>query len=354
VVDLEAYVSRLREELRRRSLHEERLVAEAREHLVDRITEGMRRGLPRDAAAQEAFEQFGSPEAIAAAAAAERYEMSTRWGFLAVVWDRKWWILVPTITLAMAAIVTSYYLLPVRYRSEALLEIRPISPAAVADRAAARIEATSNVLTRSRLRQMIEELHLYERERRTSPIDAIVRQARRDVTIAMSEEQGTDAQTFAVRFVASDPRQAQRATARVASLIIGENAKQHEAQVSASVAFLDLQIAKLKQRLDADEDAMRVERGKRRHRTDDIEYDVLRGSYQELLKRRQESLVAAELIRRQVGEQVRILDAPSLPESPIGPTHAQVGAVGGGGGLLLGLVAVALSTRRRRDLASQR
>ena len=58
--------------------------------------------------------------------------------------------------------------------------------------------------SRTRLQQMIKELNLYERERRTSRIDEVVRQARRDVTIAMSEEPGSDAQTFAVRFVASD------------------------------------------------------------------------------------------------------------------------------------------------------
>jgi uncharacterized protein involved in exopolysaccharide biosynthesis len=346
VVELEAYVRRLREELRRRSLDEERLVAEVREHLVDRINEGMRRGLSLDAAAQEAFEQFGSPEAIAVSAAAERYEMSTRWGVLSVMWERKWWIVVPTVALASAAVFTSYYLVPVRYQSQAFFEITPMSPATAAGHARGHVQAMSEVLTsRTRLQQMIEELNLYERERRTSPIDAVVRQARRDVSIAMSDRPGIDTQTFEVRFVASDPRLAQRATARLASFIIDENVRQHEVRASGSVAFLDLQIAKLKQRLDADEDAMRFERGKLRHRTDDIEYEVLRDSYQELQKKRQESIIAAEFGRRQVGDQVRILDPPSLPESPLGPTRAQFGAIGGGGGFLLGLAFVAFSRR---------
>jgi uncharacterized protein involved in exopolysaccharide biosynthesis len=254
----------------------------------------------------------------------------------------------------MAAIVTSYYLLPVRYQSQAFLEIRPMSPAAASDRARARVQAMSVALTsRTRLRQMIEELHLYERERRTNSIDAVVRQARRDVTIAMSEEPGTDAQTFAVRFVASDPRLAQRATARLASLIIEENVSQHVAQASAGVAFFEAQIATLKRRLDEDEDAMRVARGKP-HRSDEIEHEVLQGWYQELVKRRQESIGATELERRQVGDQIRILEAPDIPEAPIGPTRVQLGAFGGGGGFLLGLAFVAFSVGRRRALDARR
>lgn len=207
--------------------------------------------------------------------------------------------------------------------------------------------------SRTRLQQMIKELNLYERERRTSRIDEVVRQARRDVTIAMSEEPGSDAQTFAVRFVASDPRLAQRGTARLASLIIEENVSQHVAQGSAVGAFFEAQIATFKRRLDEGEDAMRVARGKP-HRSDEIEHEVLRSTYQELLKRRQESIVAWELERRQVGEQIRILEAPDIPEAPIGPSRVQVGAFGGGGGLLLGLAFVAFSAGRRNALESER
>jgi hypothetical protein len=56
---VDAYVSRLREELRRRWLDDDRLVSEAREHLVDRIADGMRRGLTREAAEQQAIREFG-------------------------------------------------------------------------------------------------------------------------------------------------------------------------------------------------------------------------------------------------------------------------------------------------------
>ena len=124
---LEAYVRRLSEELRRRWLDDERLVAESREHLVDRIENGARRGLSRDAAEQQAFGGFGSPEAVAECAAAERYQMWNRWGLLAVVWDRKWWILIPTIASGVIASVASYYVISVRYQSEASLELIPVS-----------------------------------------------------------------------------------------------------------------------------------------------------------------------------------------------------------------------------------
>ncbi len=105
---LEAYLRRLREELRRRWLDDDRLVAEAREHLVDRIDDGVRRGLTREAAEQQAFREFGSPETIAACSAAERYPMGDRWGFIGMVWDRKWSVLTPALAAAVVTSLTAY------------------------------------------------------------------------------------------------------------------------------------------------------------------------------------------------------------------------------------------------------
>jgi uncharacterized protein involved in exopolysaccharide biosynthesis len=278
--DLEAYLKRLGEELRRRWLDEDRLVAEAREHLVDRIDDGMRRGLSRVAAEQEAFRSFGAPETIAACSVAERYPMGNRWGFLGMVWDRKWSVLIPTIAVAAVASSTSYYVLPVRYQSEAFLEFTPASSAYIPDPAATHIKGMSDALTSpTRLERIIEDLNLYERERQTTPIDSVVRQMRHDISvIAMPDEQGTDVRAFLVRFEASDPRLAQRGTERLASLFI------------------------------------------------------------------QEHLTASEL--RQTAARLKIVEPPRAPAQPVGPRPGQLGAIGGGVGLVLGLVFIASARRR--------
>jgi uncharacterized protein involved in exopolysaccharide biosynthesis len=346
---LEAYVRRLSEELRRRWLDDDRLVAESREHLVDRIEDGVRRGLSREAAEQQAFGGFGSPEAVAECAAAERYQMWNRWGFLAVVWDRKWWILIPTIASAVIASVASYYLMPVRYQSEASLELIPVSTEHVPGRTKNRLKGMSDVLTsRTRLERVIEDLNLYERERRTTPIESVIRQMRRDISITTTTEEEADVAAFVVRFEAPDPRLAQLATARLASLFVEENMRRHELQTAGDFAVLDTQIDNVKRQLESYEDNLAVSSNKAHRRTAAIEYEVMQSSYKELLSRRQESILAAGVERRQTGEQIRIVDPPRIPERPVGLSPAQFGAIGGGSGLVLGLAFIA-SARRRRD-----
>jgi hypothetical protein len=148
VSSLEVYLTRLRHELRRRWLDDDRFVEEAREHLVDRIEDGVQRGLSRDAAEQDAFRGFGSPETIADCAAAERYPLWNRWGAFAVIWDRKWWIVVLTISMAVLEMIASPYVVPVRYRPEAFMELRQVSTDTPPSRDGARLQAMSESLTK--------------------------------------------------------------------------------------------------------------------------------------------------------------------------------------------------------------
>jgi HAAS len=73
---LEAYLGRLERELRKRGLEDRRIVAEAREHLVDALQDGLQCGLSVDAAESEALVRFGPPELVAAHFATKRHRMS--------------------------------------------------------------------------------------------------------------------------------------------------------------------------------------------------------------------------------------------------------------------------------------
>ena len=71
------------------------------------------------------------------------------------------------------------------------------------------------------------------------------------------------------------------------------------------------------------------------------DYATLQTSYSNLLTKREDSKLAANLERRQYGEQFRVLDAASLPEKPFNRMN-RILVTGGGavGGLLLGLTLV--------------
>jgi protein tyrosine kinase modulator len=68
--------------------------------------------------------------------------------------------------------------------------------------------------------------------------------------------------------------------------------------------------------------------------------------YAELLKKSQESQMAAALETRQIGEQFRLLEVARAPERPVSPNRPQLNLLGVLGGIALGLGFVALAEYR--------
>jgi capsular polysaccharide biosynthesis protein len=72
------------------------------------------------------------------------------------------------------------------------------------------------------------------------------------------------------------------------------------------------------------------------------------------LKKRNQSVLATDLERRQQGEQFRVLDPPNLPEKPTFPKRPLFAAGGLGGGLALGLVFVFLPEFVKKSIRNER
>ena len=73
------------------------------------------------------------------------------------------------------------------------------------------------------------------------------------------------------------------------------------------------------------------------------DYQTLQSTYTNLLAKKEDSKVAANLERRQIGEQFKILDPARLPERPTSPNRPQLQSMGlmagiGVGVLLMGLI----------------
>jgi polysaccharide chain length determinant protein (PEP-CTERM system associated) len=67
------------------------------------------------------------------------------------------------------------------------------------------------------------------------------------------------------------------------------------------------------------------------------DHEAMTQSYQGLLKKAEESNMAASMEQRQIGEQFRIVDPPRIPEKPTSPDRVRLTLFGTLGGLLLGL-----------------
>jgi uncharacterized protein involved in exopolysaccharide biosynthesis len=72
------------------------------------------------------------------------------------------------------------------------------------------------------------------------------------------------------------------------------------------------------------------------------DYTTLQATYQSLLAKREESKLAADLERRNIGEQFRVLDPARIPERPFSPNRPLIVLGGAGVGLVLGLLIVVL------------
>jgi polysaccharide chain length determinant protein (PEP-CTERM system associated) len=70
------------------------------------------------------------------------------------------------------------------------------------------------------------------------------------------------------------------------------------------------------------------------------DYTTLQTTYQSLLQKREDSQIAANLERRNIGEQFRVLDPARVPERPFSPNRLLINLGSAGAGLALGLVLI--------------
>jgi uncharacterized protein involved in exopolysaccharide biosynthesis len=362
---LEAYLKRLDRELALRGIWSSRVIEEAREHLIDATEDGLGRGLALDAAEREAVERFGAPETIAAHVEAERHGM-TKWKdrfarSLGAVWRRRWWVLVPAVLSAAATTVLSYYFLPTRYRSEASIIVVPqrVSPGYIRSSVTGQLgdrlqQINDQVMSRTRLERIIKDFNLYELERRSGPIDAVIAKMRGDIRVIIRTShnpQNDELGMFSVGFVSSTPRAALQVTERLANLFIEENLRDRAVRAEGTIQFIDAQIKDVRRQIidyEATLDGLRAQsHGRRLSQADLLPYDVLQETYKALLTKSQESRMAANLERRQIGEQFKIIEPARLPERPVGPRRFSVNLMGGLAGLALALTFVGVSSARQ-------
>ena len=83
------------------------------------------------------------------------------------------------------------------------------------------------------------------------------------------------------------------------------------------------------------------------------DYQTLQGMYTSLLSKKEDSKVAANLERRQIGEQFKILDPARLPERPTSPNRPQLQSMGLMAGLGFGVALMGLIEYLDKTLKSE-
>jgi capsular polysaccharide biosynthesis protein len=83
------------------------------------------------------------------------------------------------------------------------------------------------------------------------------------------------------------------------------------------------------------------------------DYETLQAMYRALLAKREDSKIAENLERRQIGEQFKVIDPARRPERPSSPDRLLINASGAGAGALLALAFIALLEYRDRGLRTE-
>ena len=165
---------------------------------------------------------------------------------------RRWWILLP-FAIGLAAAPVLARLAPERFRSEALLLVIPqqvpndyVTPTMTQSIEERLPAITDQILSRSRLEQIIRQMDLYKSEQSREVMEDIVQRMRKDVTTSAA---GKDVNSFRVTYVSDSAETARKVTERLASLYIEQNLKDRENQADSTSQFLTTQLDEAKRRL---------------------------------------------------------------------------------------------------------
>jgi uncharacterized protein involved in exopolysaccharide biosynthesis len=268
---------------------------------------------------------------------------------------RLWWVLIPTLASAALTATLSYYYLPTRYQTHTTILVVPqrVPESYVRSTVTTRIEdrlqsLTQQIMSRTRQERIIRDFNLYADERKSNVMEDVVERMRRDIHIEV-----VNGDAFRVSYISDAPRTAMRVTERLASLFIEENLRDREVLAEGTSQFLESQTEDLKRRIIAKEAELKTMRAKAGgaplSEAELLPYEVLKDSYKSLLTRQHEARMSANLERRQIGEQFKLLDPARLPERPVGPRRTVVNLLGASLGLGVGLAFVGISARRKKE-----
>jgi polysaccharide chain length determinant protein (PEP-CTERM system associated) len=168
---------------------------------------------------------------------------------------RRRWIVISLFAVGVAAAPLLAPLVPERYRSETLILVVPqrvpdsYVKTTVTQTVADRLPTiTEQILSRSRLERIIQEMDLYTGERSRMVMEDVVARMRLDINVGMVGNQ-QDANSFRITYTSDNAEVARRVTERLASSYIEQNITDRENQADSTSQFLGTQLEEAKRRL---------------------------------------------------------------------------------------------------------
>lgn len=181
------------------------------------------------------------------------------------IWRRRKWLAIFIFIEVFAAITSVVIFLPNVYQSTAtiLVERQQVPEAFVKATVTGSLDIrlqtiTQEVLSRSRIEDLINRFDLYQDVRKREPIERVIETMRKDIAIEQTQlsrgGNGTEATVaFTVSYKGKDPQKIAQVTNTIASFYIDENLKVRERQAAGTAEFLSAQLKDVKRELEEQE-----------------------------------------------------------------------------------------------------
>ena len=186
-----------------------------------------------------------------------------------IVRRRRWWLVLPVI-VCWSAVWTVTLFLPAVYRSESLILVEQqkvpehyVVPNVAADLQERLQSMTQQILSRTRLRHIIDDLRLYASDRSRFGPDELVDRMRKDIKIELVEtpNRPEELTAFRIYYSGSDPRLTQQVTSALSAFFIDENLRARERQSEDTTDFLGTQLQEARKHLEEQEAKLREFKG---------------------------------------------------------------------------------------------
>ena len=171
---------------------------------------------------------------------------------------RRKWLIVFTFLFIMLAASVYCVVTPELYKSETTILIIPQSVPQDYVRSTVSVKVEQQlatikqqVMSRTTLMKVMEELRLFEKERKSLAPEEVVELMRKRVGIEVVQGKSRDtSDAFTLSFLYENPKSAMFGASRLASFFIDENLKTREQQAVGTSEFLESQLKETKARLE--------------------------------------------------------------------------------------------------------
>jgi len=178
----------------------------------------------------------------------------------AILRRRLWIIVVPPVLFAISAYILSLFL-PSRYTSETVVLVEAptvpenfVKPVIEGDVNLRLATMQEQILSRTRLQQIIEKFGLYKEEMGRTSLEDMVERLRRSITVSpvrpMAETRASGLPGFTVSVVARQAYLAQQICTEITSFFMQQNVLLRERRAEDTTQFLTKQLEESKRKLD--------------------------------------------------------------------------------------------------------